>query len=117
MKFLVGAQLPRRLVSRLREAGHEAIHTFDLPLANRTPDSVINELSIRESYVVVTKDADFVNSFHLHRKPHKLLLISTGNIRNSKLESLFMSNLESIAGGFDTFSFIEINRLAVIFHM
>ncbi len=72
MKFLVDAQLPRRLVARLREVGHEAIHTLDLPLGNQTPDSIINELSIHEEYVVVTKDTDFVNSFHLHRRPHKL---------------------------------------------
>ena len=72
MKFLVDAQLPWRLVSRLREAGHEAVHTLDLPLANRTPDSIINELSVREGYVVVTKDADFVNSFLLQGRPHKL---------------------------------------------
>ena len=117
MKFLVDAQLPRRLVSRLREAGHEAIHTLDLPLGNRTPDSVINDLAIREAYVVVTKDSDFVNSFHLYRRPNKLLLISTGNIRNSELESLFMSNLENMAANFNSFSFVEINRAAVIFHL
>ena len=83
MKFLIDAQLPRRLVHRLREAGFEAIHTLDLPLGNRTPDTDINDLSIREHYVVVTKDADFVNSFHLQHKPHKLLLVSTGNIGNA----------------------------------
>ncbi len=116
MKFLVDAQLPRRLVSRLREAGYEAIHTLDLPLGNQTPDSTINDLSIREGYVVVTKDADFVNSFHLYRRPAKLLLISTGNIRNSELETLFMSNLESIAANFDGFSFVEINRATLILH-
>lgn len=116
MKFLVDAQLPRRLAVRLREAGHEAIHTLDFPLGNRTPDSIINELSIHEEYVVVTKDADFVNSFHLHRRPHKLLLISTGNILNSELESLLMSNLKSLAGSFDHFDFIEINRAALIIH-
>jgi len=86
MKFLIDAQLPRRLVHRLREAGFEAIHTLDLPLGNRTPDTDINDLSIREHYVVVTKDADFVNSFHLQHKPHKLLLVSTGNIGNAELE-------------------------------
>jgi len=43
MKFLVDAQLPRRLVFRLQESGHEAIHTLDLPLGNRTPDSLIND--------------------------------------------------------------------------
>lgn len=116
MKFLVDAQLPRRLVSQLRAAGHEAIHTLDLTLGNRTPDSVINELSIREGYVVITKDADFVNSFLLHQEPHKLLLISTGNIKNSELESILVSNLKSIADKFDTFDFIEINRQSVIFH-
>ncbi len=117
MKFLIDAQLPRRLASRLREAGHEATHTLDLPLGNRTPDTVINELSTREECVVVTKDADFVNSFHLHRKPYKLLLISTGNIRNSELEALLVANLGHIAGGFDQFAFIEITRSALIFHI
>jgi predicted nuclease of predicted toxin-antitoxin system len=117
MKFLVDAQLPRRLASRLREVGHEAIHTLDLPLGNRTPDSVINELSTREGYIIITKDADFINSFHLHRRPSKLLLISTGNIGNPELESLLMSNLESIAGNFDRFDFIEMNQAAVIFHV
>ncbi len=117
MKFLIDAHLPRRLVYWLRAAGYEVIHTLDLPLGNRTPDSIINELSIREGYVVVTKDADFVNSLLLHRRPHKLLLISTGNIRNSELESLFISNWESVAKGFELFDFIEIDRRAVILHL
>ena len=56
MKFLLDAQLPRRLVYRLREAGHEAIHTLDLPDGNRTSDKAINALSVEEGYVVVTKD-------------------------------------------------------------
>ncbi|HXG67553.1 MAG TPA: DUF5615 family PIN-like protein [Blastocatellia bacterium] len=116
MKFLVDAQLPRRLAQRLQGVGFEAIHTLDLPLGNRTPDAVINELSIREQYIVVTKDADFVNSFLLHHKPYKLLLVSTGNIRNAELESLFLANIEKIAEGFASFDFIEIDRKAVIFH-
>jgi predicted nuclease of predicted toxin-antitoxin system len=117
MKFLVDAQLPRRLVRRLREAGHEALHTLDLPLGNRTTDAVINELSERERYAVITKDADFVNSFLLSRRPYKLLLISTGNISNAELEVLFVSNLERIAEGFDTLDFIELDRKALIFHV
>ena len=116
MKLLVDAQLPRRLVKRFREAGFEAIHTLDLPLGNRTPDTEINTLSIREQYVVVTKDADFVNSFHLHSEPFKLLLVSTGNIKTSELEALFLANMQMISEGFDVFSFIEINRDKVIFH-
>jgi predicted nuclease of predicted toxin-antitoxin system len=116
MKFLVDAHLPRRLVYRLRESGYEAAHTLDLPMGNRTPDSLINELSIREEYIVITKDADFVNSFLLHHKPYKLLLVSTGNISNKELEALFLANIEKIAEGFEVFDFIEIDRKDVIFH-
>jgi predicted nuclease of predicted toxin-antitoxin system len=117
MKFIIDAHLPRRLVSRLREAGIEAIHTLDLLMGNRTPDSIINELSIREQYIVITKDADFVNSFLLHHKPYKLLLISTGNISNKELETLFLSNIKQIAENFEMFNFIEINRNDVIYHI
>jgi predicted nuclease of predicted toxin-antitoxin system len=116
MRFLVDAHLPRRLAYLLRESGFEATHTLDLPLGNRTPDSVINELSIREQYIVITKDADFVNSFLLHRKPYKLLLVSTGNIKNKELEALFLANIEKVAEGFAKFAFIEIDQKSVIFH-
>jgi predicted nuclease of predicted toxin-antitoxin system len=117
MKFLVDAQLPRRLAQQLQEAGHEALHTLDLPLGNRTTDASINDLSIREQYVVITKDSDFVNSFLLNYGPHKLLLISTGNINNSALEALFFQNLEMIVEGFSSFDYIELDRSNVIFHI
>ena len=47
MKFLIDAQLPRRLTGLLRAAGYEAVHTLDLPQGDRTSDAEINELSIR----------------------------------------------------------------------
>jgi predicted nuclease of predicted toxin-antitoxin system len=116
MKFLVDAQLPRRLVTLLRQAGYDAIHTLDLPLGNRTTDTIINELSINEQRVVVTKDSDFVDSRVLLGQPWKLLLVSTGNIHNTELIPLFLANIDRIAEGFESFDFIEINRTNVIFH-
>jgi predicted nuclease of predicted toxin-antitoxin system len=38
MKFLIDAQLPRRLAHQLRAAGLETTHTLDLPDGNRTTD-------------------------------------------------------------------------------
>ena len=116
MKFLVDAHLPRRLVVLLNEAGYDALHTLDLPLGNRTPDPAINELSVNEQFVVVTKDSDFVDSFVLQRRPWKLLLVSTGNICNDELTTLFLANVQKMAEGFDLFDFIEINRTDLIFH-
>ena len=116
MRFLVDAQLPRRLAYLLREAGHDAVHTLDLPDANRTTDNEILEIAAREQRVVVTKDADFVNSFLLLHQPEKLLLISTGNIRDADLEALFLPNIAAITATFDTASLVELTRTAVVLH-
>jgi predicted nuclease of predicted toxin-antitoxin system len=99
VKFLVDAHLPRRLVFRLRAVGYDAIHTLDLPNRNRTSDQDILAVAARESRIVVTKDADFVNSFILNHEPPKLLLISTGNITNAELEALLLPNLVTIVNG------------------
>ncbi len=117
MKLLIDAQLPRRLAAHLQQAGLEAIHTLDLPEGNRTSDRVINELSIKEQYVVVTKDSDFVETFLLRGEPWKLLLVSTGNIGNHELETLFLSSIRKVAAGFDDFHFVELSRTNVIFHV
>ncbi len=117
MKFLVNAQLPRRLLHRLHEFGHEAMHTLDLPLGNRTPDETINEVSVRDHAIVITKDSDFVDSFILRRQPYKLLLISTGNITNADLETLLLHYLTDIVNGFESHDFIELSRTALIIHV
>ena len=86
MKFLVDAQLPRRLAVWLDEAGFPAVHTF-------------------------------VDSFVLLKKPYKLLLISTGNISNPELESLFKANIKKLQDAFDAGSeFVELNETAIVVH-
>lgn len=117
MNFLVDAQLPRRLAYRLRAAGHNAVHTLDLPNGNRTTDDEINDVAEREQRIVITKDADFVNSFLVARKPYKLLLVSTGNITNADLEALFVPRIPAIAAGFLIHDYIELTRTALVFHV
>ena len=75
MKFVVDAQLPRRLARELAASGHDAVHTLDFPAGNRTQDKDIVALAVREDRLVVTKDNDFVASFLLRGTPPKLLLI------------------------------------------
>jgi predicted nuclease of predicted toxin-antitoxin system len=116
VKFLVDAHLPRRLVHRLRQIGHDAVHTLDLPQGNRTTDAEINEIVARERRVVVTKDADFVNSFIISRRPAKLLLVSTGNITNADLEALVVAALPAIEAAFQTHAYVELSRTTLIVH-
>ena len=116
MKFLVDAQLPRSLALWLQVAGYDATQTLDLPEGNRTPDRQINLLAARDGCIVVTKDSDFVNSHLLSSLPPRLLLISTGNLRNQELIGLFSMSIELIQQGFESFHFIEMTANRLIFH-
>ncbi|MCA1993013.1 MAG: DUF5615 family PIN-like protein [Coleofasciculus sp. S288] len=116
MKFLVDAQLPIRLARLLREAGYDTIHTRELPQQNATPDSIINSISIQEERIVITKDSDFVDSFLTVQQPYKLLLITTGNIKNTDLEILFTTNLPLIVDLLSQHNYIELSRDSVIVH-
>lgn len=117
MKLLLDAQLPRKLAHRLTDAGHDVRHTLDLPNKNRTTDEEIAAISERERRIVVTKDADFVNSFLLSHKPFKLLFISTGNIGNADLDKLIVAQISAIATAFETYDYIELTRTTLVFHM
>ena len=114
MKFLVDAQLPRRAAGWLAAAGCDAIHTLDLLAGNRTADERIIEVADREQRVVVTKDADFVDSHILHTRPAKILLISTGNISNRDLEALLVLMIPVIVREFQTYSFLELGVAGLV---
>jgi predicted nuclease of predicted toxin-antitoxin system len=116
VRFLLDAQLPRALGSALRKAGHEALHTLDLPGGNRTSDQSISLLADQEGYIVVSKDSDFVVSLLLKGSPKQLLQISTGNITNPALEALLLGNLTAIQEAFRSGSHVEINRTTLILH-
>ncbi len=116
MKFLVDAQLPRLLTVRLNGLGFDAVHTLDLPDQNRTPDQSITAKADLENRVVISKDADFVNSHLIVGAPRKLLLVSTGNITNIDLLVLLETNLEQIVLLFTSSYFLELSRSALIVH-
>ena len=116
MKFLVDAQLPHRLARWLHAEGHEAVHTRDLPEKNRTVDTTINRISMREQRVVITKDEDFVDMLLLRHEPYKHLLVATGNINNGELQQLFQNNLDAIVQAFETFDFVELDRTTLTCH-
>lgn len=115
MKRLIDAQLPRRFVAWLRDAGHDAMHTLDLPQKNRSSDQDLIERARQDGRIVVSKDDNFVPSFLVRGEP-TLLLVSTGNIANADLEALIRTNLPAIEAAFATSRFVEINRNALIVH-
>lgn len=117
LRFLVDAQLPKRLAQFLAfHTGRDCLHTLDLPAANQTQDGSINRLSMAEQRIVITKDADFVNSFLLHGQPYKLLLVSTGNISTNGLLELFRQFLPQLTKLFVHHSYLELSRMLLVTH-
>ncbi len=110
MKFLVDAHLPRRMIRWFCEAGCEAMHTLDLPNGNRSTDEQIRKFADNDQRVLISKDADLVDSHLLSGQPAKLLLISTGNLSNSALASLLVPLIPAINHQFQTHSFLELTR-------
>ncbi len=113
MKFLVDAHLPRRLCAVLAQHGHDAAHTLDLPDKNATKDRVINQISLADQRVVISKDTDFFYSHLLQGRPWKLLLVRTGNISMRDLCALFERNLPAIETALQSHTLVEIDRAAV----
>jgi len=102
------------LVTWLVAAGCNAVHALDLPEGNRTTDAQIIDLADHEKRVVVTKDADFVDSHLLAGRPAKLLLISTGNISNRAFEVFLAPLFPDIVREFRSHSFLEVDTVGII---
>jgi predicted nuclease of predicted toxin-antitoxin system len=113
VKFLVDAHLPRGLCMLLARHGHDALHTLDLADKNRTKDGVVNQISLTDQRVVVSKDTDFFFTHLLQGRPWKLLLVRTGNISTRDLQDLFERNLTEIEAALDRYTLVEIDRAKV----
>ncbi len=114
MKFLVDAMLPLSLSDYLTSKGYDSVHTSQLPLKNKTTDSTIIKISDTEKRIVITKDSDFGISKLINHLPYKLILITTGNIKNSDLLKLIDKNFNFIVQNLENSEFIELNEMGLI---
>jgi predicted nuclease of predicted toxin-antitoxin system len=108
VKFLIDAQLPARLALHLNDAGHDALHTLDLPEQNRTTDAEISRVADAEDRIVVSKDRDFRDSHLLSGSPARLLVVSTGNITNRDLLALFDAHLDALVDAFEGANLVQL---------
>jgi len=114
MKFLLDAQLPKKISEFLNWKGYDSIHTLDLPDKNRTKDIQINDISIEQSRIVISKDLDFVESLLVSDKPYKLIYIAVGNVSNKELLEIFGKNIEKIVKCIEDARLIEITKSRII---
>ena len=116
MKFIVDAQLPLKLAAALTAAGHDAVHTLNLPDKNRSSDNFISGVADSQGRIVISKDADFVTAHIVHGSPRRLLQISAGNVPNSILLPLILGNLVRIETAFESVAYLELTAATLISH-
>jgi predicted nuclease of predicted toxin-antitoxin system len=114
MRFLIDAHLPKKLAFFFRENGFDAIHTSELPKGNNTDDKEIVELSLKENYIVISKDADFYNIYLSKGEPYKLIYLKVGNLSTLDILNLFKKNLIAIIDQIANASVIEISNKNII---
>jgi predicted nuclease of predicted toxin-antitoxin system len=102
MRFLVDAQLSRRLVHRLAERGHESHHVFD-HLPGTAGDPEVAVLAERLDAALISMDADFVDLSRRGVLRRPLVWVRTGNIRTdvlwTRLEPILPEIVSAIAQG------------------
>ena len=116
LRFIIDAQLPKKLSDFLNNNGFNAVHTLDLPDKNATTDKYIIEFARLENRILITKDDDFLRSFLISKKPEKLILVKTGNIHNNELLSIFEMGITVIISLIKDHPLIEINQSEIIVH-
>jgi predicted nuclease of predicted toxin-antitoxin system len=82
MKFLCDVHISFKTVKFLIGKGYECVHVNTILEKWHTTDNDIAKYVDENNFILVTKDADFRDSFFLKNNPKKLVKINLGNIPN-----------------------------------
>lgn len=99
-RFLIDAQLPPALATRLRETGFEAVHIAEIGLG-AAADKVIAAEAERRHAVLVTKDEDFADLLSRGAIRCQVLWLRIGNTTNEALWRRMELLMADIAAAFD----------------
>ena len=111
MKFLCDVHISFKLVNAIKDLGFSCVHVNSILDSWFTKDSEISKFVDSHDYIMVTKDADFRNSFFINRTPKKLLKVNLGNITNHDLIKIVtecMPKIENVSQNHKNF-IIEID--------
>lgn len=97
MKLLLDQNLSRRLLPRLASLFPESSQVALLGL-DRANDAEIWEVARKESFAIVTKDADFVELSLVRGFPPKVIWLNLGNVSNAEVSARLLAEADGING-------------------
>jgi predicted nuclease of predicted toxin-antitoxin system len=98
VKFLIDNALSPLVATRLRAAGHDAVHVRERNL-HHANDEVIFDASAAEDRILVSADTDFGSILTLRRQKHpSVILFRDPSPKQPDAQSqMLLANLENIA--------------------
>lgn len=99
-KFRVDAQLPPALARFLTSQSEDAIHVLDVDMMAAS-DSVIWDLALEQSQVIITKDEDFQIRASISERSPKLIWVRVGNTSKQAILQLFEKQWAQIIKALD----------------
>lgn len=116
MKFLCDVHISYKLSKTIESLGFECNHVNFILDKWFTTDKEIAKFADENNYILISKDADFKNSFLVNKTPKKLIKINLGNISNVELIQIFKKNLTLFEELDQNDSFIlEIDKDKIIY--
>jgi predicted nuclease of predicted toxin-antitoxin system len=113
-KFLIDAQLPYGLAQKLNSLYYDVLHTKDIPdTQSKTSDEVLISIATDENRIIISKDADFVDAVLITKRLRQLVYVTTGNIKNKELISIFENNISQIVSLLENHTIIEVSKEGV----
>lgn len=85
MHFICDVHISYKVKNLLINAGHSATHLNEILSGDKTKDNDIAKFCEANGCILITKDYDFVDAYHLKKMPPKIIKINLGNISNAVL--------------------------------
>lgn len=95
MKFLCDVHISYKVTKFLNSLGFEVFHVNDLPNKWFSKDAQIAQYADENNFILITKDADFRNSYFLNKTPKKLIKINLGNSSNDELIQILSQHIDA----------------------
>ncbi|MBF0290485.1 MAG: DUF5615 family PIN-like protein [SAR324 cluster bacterium] len=100
MKLLLDEHLSDKLIPKLSDIFPGSKHVKELELQNEDDLKIWNYAKDHD-FVIVTKDADFVDIVNVKGYPPYLVWIRSGNVRVNEIERVIRNNAVRISNTFD----------------
>jgi len=91
MKILLDANISWKLINKLRPVFGECAHVDQIGLNVPVDDTDIWNYALKNDYIIITKDQDFLNLLELKGFPPKIVLLRTGNNSSNGLMELLIN--------------------------